>query len=160
MALADWVKNGGVLISVAGGGLLNHYNKPMDILKPVFGIREAKLEKTVDAIRPKLDLIHMKPIDTIVFNSGRKMSVFGYKQTLVADSGTVIGRYSNGEATAIENNYGKGKAVIIGSLPGSAYMKDAIFAWPYGRGGDKDELSQFFPTEFNRETRLIIKDIL
>lgn len=159
-ALADWVEKGGVLISVAGGGLFDQYNRPLDIMKNIFGIKDAMLEKTVDAIRPKLDLIHMKPLDTIVFNSGKKMNVFGYKQTFVAGSGRVIGRYSDGTAAAVENIYGRGKAVIIGALPGPAYLKNSFFVWPYGRGGDKDELSQFFPTQFNEVTRSIIKEML
>jgi len=159
-ALKNWVKEGGLLISVAGGGLYDHYNRSMDVLKEVFGIKDAKLEKTVNAIRPKLELLHMKPLDTIVFNSGKSMKVYGYRQTFIVDKGNVIGRYSNGEIAVVENNYGKGKAIIVGALFGPAYVRDAIPLQPYGRGGDKDELSLFFPTEYNSQVRMIVGDLI
>lgn len=159
-ALKEWVKNGGTLISVAGGGLYDHLNKPLETMKDVFGIKESKIIKTVDAIRPKLELLHMEPLDTIVFNTGRKMKVFGYRQSFVVSDGTVIGTFTNGEPAAVEKNYGRGKAIIIGGLFGPAYLKDAIPLMPYGRGGDKDELSLFFPTQYNQEVRFIVKDLL
>ncbi|MCX7705342.1 MAG: beta-galactosidase trimerization domain-containing protein, partial [bacterium] len=159
-AIKEWVRSGGILISVAGGGLFDQYNSPLDILKEVFGIKEATFEKTVDAIRPKLELVHIEPMDVITFNSGKKMKVFGYKQRFVVADGKVIGTYQNGEVAAIEKNYGNGKAIIIGALIGPAYTKDAIPVAPYGRGGDKDELSLFFPTQYNQEVRSIVKDML
>ncbi|MCM8788611.1 MAG: beta-galactosidase trimerization domain-containing protein, partial [Candidatus Omnitrophica bacterium] len=159
-ALKEWVKNGGTLISVAGGGFYDHYNKPLDILKEVFGIKNENLEKTVDAIRPKLDLVHMTKLDTISFISGKEMDVFGYRQSFTVDDGNVIGRFSDGKIAAVEKTYGRGKAIIIGGLPGAAYVKEAIPVMPYGRGGDKDELSLFFPTQYNEGVREIIKDLI
>lgn len=162
-ALKEWVANGGTLISVAGGGFFDHYNQPMDLLKEVYGIKNSVLKKETKTLRPKLELLHVKPIDSIKFASGDgsslKMDVYGYKQTFEVGAGKVIGAYENGEPAVVENNFGKGRAVIIGALPGVAYMKPGIPAYPYGRGGE-DELSQYFPTVFQDDIRYTFADIM
>jgi hypothetical protein len=162
-ALRRWVEAGGTLISVAGGGLYDHYNRPLDTLKPVFGITAADLSKQADAIRPKLELLHMEPLDTITFTSdglsGKTMDVYGYRQGLVAGEGTVLGRFANGEAAAVTHEYGKGRAVILGALPGPAYIKPAIPLKPFGRGGE-NELMNFVPTAYASEVADIVASFL
>ncbi|MCM8759815.1 MAG: beta-galactosidase trimerization domain-containing protein [Candidatus Omnitrophica bacterium] len=151
--LRKWVENGGTLISVAGGGFFDHYNKPLETLLPVYGIKSSKLEKKVLALRPKLELLHEKPLDQVVFSFEKKkisFDIYGYRQTFQPENGTVIARYQNGEPSCIINKYGKGKAIIMGFLPGPSYFKPAIPLKPYGRGG-VDELSQFVPTTFKSE---------
>jgi len=38
-------------------------------------------------------------------------------------TGTAIGHYSDGSVAAIENHFGKGKAILIGTFPGASYFK-------------------------------------
>ncbi len=163
--LKKWVEKGGTLISVAGGGIFDHYNKPLDTLFPVYGIKKTELKKHALALRPKLELLHEKPIDRVIFSdiNGKKISfdIFGYKQTFVIDSGRVIAKYSDGEPACVENNYGRGKAIIMGFLPGPTYFKNAFPLKPFGRSGTKDELQGFFPTGgFSKEVYQVFGNML
>jgi hypothetical protein len=162
-ALKKWVGEGKILISVAGGGLLNHYNKPLETLKEVFGIKSAIMRKEAIALRPKLELLHSKPLDTVIFENinGKRISfeIFGYRQNFDVKEGKVIARYKNGEIACVENNYGNGKAIIMGFLPGASYVRPAIPLKPYGRGGI-DELSNFIPVDFSKEVAGIFKYFL
>lgn len=162
-ALRKWVEQGGTLISVAGGGLLNHYNKPLDTLKDVFGIKSSVMEKKALALRPKLELVHAKPIDSVTFENinGKKVSfdIFGYRQNFEVSNGKILARYKNGEIACVENNYGKGRAIIMGFLPGPSYLKPAIPLKPFGRGGI-DELTNFIPTNFSKDVTSVMKNFL
>ena len=153
-ALKQWVRNGGNLISVAGGGLLDPYNRPLDTLKEVFGIQSAKLEKKAESLRPKLEMIHTPPIDEIAFTSlsgATTVPVTGYRQTFTTTGGRVVGKYRNGETGAVLNDFGKGKALIIGALPGHSYLIGAFPMLPFGRGGE-DLSSVLFP-DYNATVR-------
>lgn len=152
--LRSWVEKGGILISVAGGGFFDHYNKPLETLLPVYGVKSSHLEKKAIALRPKLELLHEKSLDKVSFKmpGGKEITfdIYGYRQSFQPDTGKVIARYQNGEVACVENNFGKGKSIIMGFLPGPTYFKPAIPLKPYGRGGI-DELSQFVPTVFKKD---------
>jgi hypothetical protein len=158
-AVRDWVADGGVLVSGAGGGLWDEYNRPLDTLKDVYGIKGARqyaaeqgrayipgedyavnvndnrLEKQEQALRAKLELLHALPLDTITCN-GRELPVLGYKQGLTAEGGGVAGTFAGGGAAIITNSFGKGQALIMGFLPGISYLYQAFPLRPYGRGGE------------------------
>ena len=158
-ALQAWVAAGGVLVSGAGGGLWDEYNRPLETLKEVYGIKGARqyaaeqgrayipgetyevnvndnrLEKREQALRAKLELVHALPLDTIDA-VGRRLPVLGYKQGLTAEAGGVAGTYAGGGAAIVTNTFGKGRALIMGFLPGIAYLYQAYPLKPYGRGGE------------------------
>jgi len=156
-AIREWVRNGGTLVSVAGGGLFDHYDRPLETLKEVFGIKSASLEKKALTLRPKLELLHTVPIDTLTLN-GNVMPVLGYRQTFITSTGQPVGWYDSGEIGAVANNYGKGKALIIGTLPGTAYLYKAFPLLPYGRGGE--DLSEYNYPGYNQQVFQTISQAL
>lgn len=156
--LKEWVAAGGCLVSVAGGGLLDEYDRPQDTLKEVFGIKEARLDKKAQALRNKLELLHAHPLDEIIFTGKATLPVYGYRQSFEAGSGQVIGSYGNGQAAAVLNSYGQGKALIIGALPGTAYLAGAFPRKPYGRGGG--DLSSYIFPDYQKGVRELIGTLL
>ncbi|GEM_PF-739325 len=161
--LRRWVENGGTLIAPAGGGLRDHYDRPLKTMMELFGIEGTHLEKRQNCMRPKLELLHARPLDRIRFDfNGCKgeMDVYAYRQSFkLAGRTEVIGRFLDGTPAIIINEYGKGRAILIGALPGLAYVKPAIPMLPYGRGGT-GELSGFTPTEFDGRIRELIATLI
>lgn len=158
--LKNWVENGGYLISLAGGPFYDEYNKEIEDMKNLFGIEGFKFEKKQHFMRPKLDLLHAEVIDRIYFNEVLpSLNIYGYRQSFKVTNGKPEGYFKNGEIACVSNNYGKGKTLIIGALPGISYLENSFPLLPYGRGGI-DELSNYLPTNFNENVREILEYFL
>ncbi len=164
-ALRQWVRDGGILISIAGGPFRDEYDREIEEMNEVFGIKSQQLIKREKSLRPKLELLYAKPADRIeiVTEDGIKsMDVYGYRQSFDVDKAKVIGRYLNGEPAIVRNSYEKGEALIIGTLLGTAYLKGAFPLKPFGRGGE--DLSTDNYPEYNKTVRefvrLVIGDVL
>lgn len=166
-ALRSWVEAGGILISGAGGGLWDEYNRPLGLLNDVYGIKgprqyaqeqgreyvpgeayslnanDNRLEKTEQVLRAKLELVHAHPLDTITCGPYR-LPVLGYRQSFTLAGGTAIGTFTAGSPAIVTNAFGKGKALIMGFLPGIGYLYQAFPLVPYGRGGE-DLSSYLYP---------------
>ena len=175
-ALRQWVRDGGLLVAVAGGGLRDEYDRPLDPLSEVYGIRgqryyaeqqeqeyvpgavydknprDNRLEKQAQSLRAKLELIHAHPVDFVRMNETNfpamaKIPVLGYRQGFTPENGRVLGAFDNAQAAIVMNEYGKGRATILGFLPGIGSMYRAFPALPYGRGGE--DLSLVLYPNFN-----------
>jgi len=163
-AIKKWVAAGGTLVSLAGGGLRDHLDKEQDILKDVLGIKGQNLIKREFDVRPKATLLHLAPVDTITFVSGKTaeeplapMPVLAFKQELEPDQAQVWGRYENGDPAVLHNKFGKGQAITFGALPGLAYVKSAVPMLPFGRGIDPEkDLSARIVTDYDPNLRRII----
>lgn len=164
-----WVEAGGVLVSGAGGGLLDEFNRPLDTLTEVYGIKgqrqyaaeqgreyipgqayadgaaDNKLEKFLQAPRAKLELIHAHPTDaiTVAGFDGGKLPVLGARQTFTAAGGGVVGTFAAGQPAVVTNAFGEGRALLMGFLPGISYFYQAFPKQPYGRGGEDLSLKLF-----------------
>ena len=154
-ALAEWVRGGGVLFSCAGGGLWDEYNRPLDTLYPVFGISDQKLDKRDLHLRPKMEVPRLRPLDTMrIAGAGLpsfSMEALAFKQALAPAGAETLGTFADHSPAILLNHYGAGQAILVGTLPGIAYLKSAIPVRPMDRG----DFAHFLPTAFSPQIRAL-----
>jgi len=161
-ALARWVRSGGVLFSVAGGGFKNEYNQPNRLMNRLYGIAEQSLERHADIVMTKADLPWMEPLDTVAISAnviGQKrasMPALGFKQTLKVSTAQVYGTFRDGSPAITVNSYGKGRAMLVATWPGAAYVKPAIPLRPCDRGDTDDAMDHFLPTNYDVRAKCLI----
>jgi len=160
--IANWVQGGGVLFASAGGGFLNQFDEPSSALSDVYGVLAQSLTKSVTVLRAKMELPRAQVIDQVSLElpdaSPSQFEALGYHQRLVPAAGAqVLGTYSDGSAAVVQNDYGQGHAVLVGTLPGAAYVRPAIPLRPMDKGGADTKLSQLIPTDFAPGVRALIE---
>jgi len=64
----------------------------------------------------------------------------------------VLGTFADGSPAIVRNYYGAGQAILVGTLPGIAYLKSGIPVQPM----DRDGFTHFLPTKFSPEIRALI----
>jgi hypothetical protein len=151
------VREGGHLFSVAGGGFLDEYNQPLDVLKEVYGIQDQKLTLLEKNLWAKEGLAWVKPYDEFflgwlfdtITDPYVSFPALIARQELVADEDRICADFRKGGIAAVCNYYGQGKAVLTGTFPGSAYVQQAIPKRPYDRGTSDWNFNHLLPLGFN-----------
>lgn len=115
--LCDYVRNGGTLISEGvpgyfGDGAHANPKQPPPELQQLFGAVEADIDFTPDLL------------ENLTLRLGRH-TIGGryFKQAYRPTTGRAMGFYADGSVAAVENRFGRGKAILIGTFPGAAYFK-------------------------------------
>jgi hypothetical protein len=125
--LASWVRDGGTLISMAGGGFRDEYNEPHGILLSVFGLRGESLEKVTTFIRPRIELPRLRPLDTVMTRvNGEEVqfpSLASRQRLDPLPTTEVLARYADGSAAAVSNRFARGQAILWGTFVGAAYVQ-------------------------------------
>ncbi len=115
--LCDYVRNGGTLISEGVPGYFTdgaHANatQPAPELQQLFGAVETDVDFTPDLL------------ENLTLRIGEHTTGGRYfKQVYRPTTGRATGWYGDGAVAAVENRFGKGKTILIGSFPGAAYFK-------------------------------------
>jgi len=115
--LRGYVANGGTLISEGlpgyfGDGAHAGAAQPNLGLREVFGAEETDVDFTPDLLENLT--LHVR---------GHSLGGRYFKQVYRPTTGQPIGQYADGSAAAVENHFGKGRAILIGTFPGAAYFK-------------------------------------
>jgi len=148
----QWVEQGGVVYATGGGGLLDEYREPIDMLHEVYGIRGHELIRHERHIRPRHTLKQVQPHDTLIVEAGgdqresMRIPAYLYREALEPmNEDTVRGRYeSDGAAGLIVNEYGRGRTIYRGSLADIAYWQPAI--------------AEMLPTDFPPDVRKLVTE--
>jgi len=170
-ALQGWVRDGGTLVAMCGGGFLNEFNRDNPDAHTLYGVRAQKLMEDpnlrrylIEPNRPflsKQDLPPYEPFDTVTWRAGDaevSAGVIVWKQSLTPSDGRVIGTFSDGSAAVVEKRHGAGRAVLFGFLPGQAYLKSGLPLRPVDRGSTNDAYTHFLPTDMDPALRRAIVD--
>ncbi len=110
-----WVADGGTLISEgcpAYWGDRAHVGEvqPNLGLDEVFGARESYVEFAPDL----LDDLEVNVLGAFTWGGS-------YLQSYEPTTGTAVGWYRDGRVAAVQNDYGKGRTLLIGTMPGRGY---------------------------------------
>lgn len=118
--LMSWTKEGGTLVSEGCFGYFNDTGHAIETMQPnrgfeeVFGCVQSSVHLGPDANKNLA-------IDSV---QGR-ICAGVYRQAFQLTQGKAEGYYSNGEIAIVSSNYGNGKAMIVGSMPGYGYQHHA-----------------------------------
>jgi beta-galactosidase len=121
--LRQFVEGGGTLISEGVPGYFGEGGhagavQPNAALAEVFGAAETDVEFTPD-------LLEKLSIRMGAGTMGGRL----FKETFRPTTGKAAGWYGDGAVAAVENRFGKGRTVLIGTFPGAAYFRNQNEEW-------------------------------
>src|SRR5436190_9164891 len=122
-------------------------------MEKLLGLSGSKITKNAVIIRTLLELPLLPAIDTIAID-GKKIPAIGMRQQLMPAGAKVLATWSDGSAAATVHEYGKGKAFAVGTLAGNTYMKTAVRAQPWPRGGRK---LVYNPVDFDEAATKLVR---
>ena len=134
-AIAEWVSGGGMLYGCVAAGSKDEFNRPSDILTPVFGLQLQSVERVESRYREYSDLPELAPLTrvTVQGNDWLPMCSFdaiGHRGSVTLTTGQVLGSDDSGRAAVVWNEHGQGEALYVATLPALEWRKQA----PLGEG--------------------------
>ncbi len=116
--LRDYVTKGGMLVSEGCPGYFGDGGRVGTVqpnlgLDQLFGAREAYVQFTPDLLGKLALTVKGKPVGGQYFLQEYNLA-----------GGTEAGRFANGHIAAVENTFGKGKTLLIGTFPGGGYFRN------------------------------------
>lgn len=120
--LAAFVEAGGTVVAEAGTGWNDEEGRvdgsvPGSGLRELFGAQEAWARSRREQEPVEIEVL---PDPAVAFEGGRVRGAH-YQQALEPAGARVIGRFAGGEAAVTVREYGRGRAVLIGSWVGLGY---------------------------------------
>ncbi|HVF10425.1 MAG TPA: beta-galactosidase trimerization domain-containing protein [Abditibacteriaceae bacterium] len=159
-AITDWVNAGGRLFATAGGGMLDEFNAPNQIMRQLLGVEPQTLQESDGPIRwAKQDLPFAKPLDTVSLKTTKgkaTLPVFGVRSRFTLKGATAQATFADGSPALSSKKAGAGIATYCGFLPGLCYFKPALPLRPVDRGSTDDSMAHFIPTKFDRAASALI----
>jgi hypothetical protein len=167
-ALAKWVRRGGTLVALCGGGFRDELDRPNPDTAALYGVKSQSLYKDdrYAVLQFKQDLPPYEPLDRVSWQAadGNRLEdvpVILWKQSIEPADGTVLGTFGDGKPAVVAKRHGKGKAVLFGFMPGLAYLRSGLPLRPWDRGSTDEAYDHFLPTHMDVRLRdALVSDFL
>lgn len=115
--LKKWVEKGGTLISEGCPAYFGDYGS-VGVVQPNLGLHEV-----FGAVQTNVEFMPDLS-ESIVFEyKGTERKGGLYQQSYQTTTASVAGTYKDGSTAIVENQYGAGKALLIGTYPSEAYYR-------------------------------------
>ena len=124
-ALINWVHGGGVIISESytGGWNIEHGHHEKTVpgygLHNIFKVRQSIVEPTREDGTIKIKIVKSVPY----LQKAKNISGSIIQESFFVEGAEVIAKFSSGDPAVTIAEYGKGKAILIGSYIGLAYHR-------------------------------------
>ena len=117
--IAEWVRAGGVLVTVSGAAQRDRYDEPCDVLSQTTGIQEQP--------RLRLLLADTRALKEAGKGTGRlgPFQAVGVRSLVTGPTATVAGNFDDGMPAVVERKVGRGQVVHFAWMPGLAYWKSS-----------------------------------
>lgn len=127
MGLASWVERGGTLVAVAGAASRDEFDQASSALDTVFGVTNRTTDVYETFLRPRVEVPRLGALDHVQYAHDGPMVSFdavAWQERLTPGLDTaVLGRFTDGSPAVTVHPHGAGQAVLVGTLPGTAYLR-------------------------------------
>ncbi len=126
--VAEWVRNGGRLLTVAGSAALDEFNQPHRLQTDLNAGLSDKVKISRGMSYGEYDpvLFRKSACGRLTSVSGKPLDCFIAREELLAENGDrVLASWENGAAAAVERKIGKGTWIHLGFLPGAAAARSS-----------------------------------
>ncbi|MFN0070563.1 MAG: beta-galactosidase trimerization domain-containing protein [Chloroflexota bacterium] len=131
--LSQWVAAGGTLVAVAGAGIQDEFGATSDVLDSALGLHGRTVRKAATFFRPRIEVPRLEALDrvTLVNAPSSGFDAVAWQETLHLEAGTeVLARFNDGSAAIVQHRHGEGRAIVFGTLPGTAYIQTGVGSPP------------------------------
>jgi len=116
-SLAEWVKGGGTLVTVASAGSRDRFDEPCSVLAKVTGIVEKPHERVLIA--------SLATLKEVAKHAKGDFSAIGVRTSVETAKEDVVLKFADDAPALIRRTVGKGQVVHFPWLPGLSYMKSS-----------------------------------
>jgi hypothetical protein len=127
--LVHWIECGGTLVSVAGAGTLDEFSSPDTTLSAAQGVAQRSLRMDETILRPRVEVPRLRPLDrlTAITDTATSFDAVAWRESLVpVPDAQTLARFEDGTVAVTLHTYGSGRAITVGTLPGTAYLRSGV----------------------------------
>ena len=125
--VADWVKQGGLLIGTGGTAMFDAYNDSNPATELLFGTQQMLVPPDARQADDEVIFARSELFPAATF---KVAAPGGHRYSLSPTTGEPLAKYSDGLTACVTNQLGKGRTILFGFYPGLMYRENGRAVGP------------------------------